>query len=273
MPIKHFEPWQLYPLICAAVLFILSVVFFQKRQYAGVVLLFFGALAMGCFIAHLDPFLALWDEQYHALVAKNLSNNFLKPTLYANPVLDYHYENWTRNHVWLHKQPLFLWQMALSIKIFGPTTFAVRLPSIIMHAFITVFIFLIGKLVRNAETGFYGALIFAASFYPLQLIVGGHPSDHNDVAFLFYSTAAFWAWFEYQHSKSKTMLVCIGIFSGCAVLVKWLMGLLVFIMWLVTKTIDKPKEVLQVKTYLPFIYSAIISVVIFLPWQIFTFVK
>jgi 4-amino-4-deoxy-L-arabinose transferase-like glycosyltransferase len=84
-------------------------------------------------MANLDHFLILWDEQYHALVAKNMLKNPFKPTLYPVELLDYDYRNWSANYIWLHKQPLFLWQIALSLKIFGTTELAVRLPSILLH--------------------------------------------------------------------------------------------------------------------------------------------
>ena len=46
-----------------------------------------------------------------------------KPMLIKNPLFPYHYGDWWNCHIWVHKQPLFLWQMALSMKIFGVSTF------------------------------------------------------------------------------------------------------------------------------------------------------
>jgi len=42
-----------------------------------------GALGVRIFAAMLDPFLNTWDEQFHALVAKNMMANPFKPMLYA----------------------------------------------------------------------------------------------------------------------------------------------------------------------------------------------
>ena len=220
-------------------------------------------------MANLDHFLILWDEQFHALVAKNLVADPLKPVLYSNPILEYDYRNWAGNHIWLHKQPLFLWQMALSLKLFGYNALAVRLPSVILHAVAVLMIFRIGKICSTERTGFYGALFFAIAFYPLELVSGRFSTDHNDLSFLFYVTASFWAWFEYQRSKKLQYLILTGLFSGCAVLVKWLVGLLIFAIWFLTIGINDKKNWIKLKSYVPMLTAFSISLLVFVPWQIF----
>ncbi|MBL7831969.1 MAG: glycosyltransferase family 39 protein, partial [Saprospiraceae bacterium] len=64
-------------------------------------------------------------------MAKNLTSNYLEPTLYKDPILPFDFKAWNRNHIWLHKPPLTLWFMSASISVFGNTEFAVRLPSLI----------------------------------------------------------------------------------------------------------------------------------------------
>jgi 4-amino-4-deoxy-L-arabinose transferase-like glycosyltransferase len=273
MPFSYFSFSQIIPLIIAIVLLTLAIVFFQKEKIkTSLVLIFLGAFAIGCFMALLDPFLHIWDEQYHALVAKNMMDNPFFPVLFKNPVLDYDYQVWTDNYVWLHKQPLFLWQIALSMKIFGVNEFSVRLPSIIMHAIIPLFIYRIGKISLDSKTGFFGALIFSLAYYPLELISGKYYTDHNDLAFLFYVTASFWSWFEYMNSKKNYWLILIGLFAGCAVLVKWLMGLLVYICWTFTR-FTKRKDLIQWRSYIPLIKSFCISLLVFIPWQIYILYK
>jgi hypothetical protein len=120
MTFHHFTDRQIIPLLIAAVILVVSILFFNiGKTKISLLLLFVGSLVLGFFMANLDPFLILWDEQYHALVAKNLMQNPLVPKLYANPLLEYDYRNWTGNEIWLHKQPLFLWQIALSLKLLG----------------------------------------------------------------------------------------------------------------------------------------------------------
>lgn len=269
MSFTHFTTEQVIPLILSGAILISSIITFKKNSRISLCLLFIGSLGLGCFIANLDHFLILWDEQYHALVAKNLSKDFLKPMLYTNPALDFDYRNWTENHIWLHKQPFFLWQIALSIKLFGTTEFGVRLPSIIMHAIIPVLTYRIGKISINKETGYYGALLFAIAYFPLELVAGRYSTDHNDMAFLFYITASFWAWFEYSQSQKKYWLLIIGFFSGAAVLTKWLMGLLVFVVWTFTTFMSDFQNGIKPKSYIPIISSGIVSLIIFLPWQVY----
>lgn len=273
MSLAYFTIEQNLLLFTSCFLIITSVISFNKNaEKWSLIFLTTGALAMGFFIALLDPFLILWDEQFHALVAKNMICDPLKPTLYLNPILPYNYQNWTANHIWVHKQPLFLWQIALSLKVFGINELAVRIPSIIMHAVIPVFVFRIGKVSINKYVGFYGALFFATSYFPLELVAGKYSTDHNDVAFLFYFTASFWAWFEYQNSPNKLWIILIGVFSGFSVLVKWLMGLLIYCVWCIVKVTNK-ESLLKFKTYKQIALSLIISIIIFLPWQFYIFIN
>ena len=272
MTFQYFTENQIIPLeISAIILVAATVTFHVGKNRLALTLLFISSLGFGFFIANLDPFLILWDEQYHALVAKNMLDNPLKPTLYSTPLLDYDYQNWVGNHVWLHKQPLFLWQIALSLKVFGMNAFAVRIPSAIMHAIATIMVYRIGKISVNSSVGFYGAMFFAISYHLLELIAGKYATDHNDVAFLFYVTASFWAWFEYQHSRKSYWIILIGIFSGCAVLVKWLVGLLIYAVWTITLGLTEKRNWIKIKSYIPIFKSSAIAFTIFLPWQVYIF--
>lgn len=270
MTFYYFTDRQIIPLIVSAIILICStVVFHLDKKQIALFLLFLGSLALGFFIANLDNFLVIWDEQYHALVAKHMLDNPFKPTLYSTPLLEYDYRNWTVNHIWLHKQPLFLWQIALSLKIFGINELAVRIPSIILHAIATLMIYRIGKLSYSAVVGFYGALFFSVAYHLLELIAGKYATDHNDIAFLFYITASFWAWFEYQNSQNKYWLIVIGIFSGCAVLVKWLVGLLIYAVWVISLGVNDKKNWLKLKSYFPIFTSFVTSLILFIPWQLY----
>jgi 4-amino-4-deoxy-L-arabinose transferase len=290
MHLNYFTNPQISLFIISAILVIASIIsFHQDKKSLAIILLILASLGLGFFIAILDPFLNLWDEQYHALVAKNMIDNPFRPALYSNPVLEYDYKNWTANHIWLHKQPLFLWQMSLSLKLFGINELAARIPSIILHALMVPMIFRIGKIATKSQVvGFYGALFFSLAYFPLELIAGKYSTDHNDVAFLFYVTAGFWAWFEYQNSKKKYWLILIGVFSGAAVLVKWLTGLLIYAVWFFTLgadeklisrfiTPDKDRVILSryfhIQNYIPLILSSFIAFVIFIPWQIYIYLR
>jgi 4-amino-4-deoxy-L-arabinose transferase-like glycosyltransferase len=268
---EAFEAYHLPPLFIALPLFIISIVLFQYKKNWGIISLVLATLVLGYFMANLDPFLNTWDEQQHALVAKNMMNNPFKPMLYVDPLFDYDPEYWVENHIWLHKQPLFLWQMAASMKVFGANVIAVRLPSIIMHAILPYLIYRIGKIVANPRAGFIAAFIFALLHFPLELVAGRFATDHNDIAFLFYSTWAIMCLLEYHKSKEKKWLYLLGLAAGCAVLVKWLMGLFVFGLAYIIQLTNSQFKFWKIKDFLYLLIPLSISVLVFLPWQLYIF--
>ena len=264
-----FSHQQIFPLAISICLLIPSLVSFLLHRYKlSVLFLCLGAIGLALFFANLDPFLNLWDEQFHALVAKNMMENPFKPMLYADPVIPYDYKNWVGNHIWVHKQPWFLWQISFSYKIFGITPLATRIPSAILFGLIPFFIYRIGKISLNQRAAFMGAFLFAFLHYPLEIIAGQHPTDHNDITFLFYISASFWAWFEYKRSGKFYWVILIGVFSGIAVLTKWLVGLLIFAAWFFS-LLWKKREIFQWKRYIPIATAFLICLLIFLPWQIY----
>ena len=119
-------------LVFCTICLIYSWIFYKKNFFkAALFLLVLCGLVLRIYVAS-DHYLHDWDERYHALVAKNLIQHPLKPTLYDNPLLEYDYRNWSGNHIWLHKQPLPLWFIAFSLWLIGINEMAVRLPSIIL---------------------------------------------------------------------------------------------------------------------------------------------
>ena len=263
-------------LVLATVFFVFSIVSFEAigKPKWSVASLMLSAFSLLSFIALADPFVQIWDESFHALVAKNLQHHFLKPTLIENPLLTGFTKDSAmyESHIWLHKQPLFLWQIALSFKLFGVSLYTLRLPSIIMFSLLIPVLFRMGKLFKNEKTGFYAAVLFLSGSYLLQLTSGRMATDHNDVAFIFYVTLSFWAWFEYRHSGKIKWLYFIGLFSGAAILVKWLTGLLVFSGWGLSILFNRnDRRNWQVWKHLGL--AAGITTLTFLPWQLYTYIK
>lgn len=265
-----FEPNLFLILIIGITILLGSIICFEiyKKNKLSLVLLVISGLFICSFMALLDPFLNNWDEMFHALVAKNLLLHPFIPTLFDTTILPYDHTNWASNHIWLHKQPLFLWQIAISLKLFGMNEFAVRIPSVIMMSTLPLAIYKIGKIALNSRIGYYGAFLFCTSFFVHELLTGFPPSDHNDVAFLFYVTASIWAWVEYENSQKRYWLILIGLFSGCAILVKWLTGLLVFFGWGLSIILDKEKRT-SFNSYKNITISLIVCFIVFVPWQIY----
>lgn len=267
-----FTPYELGILLPSLLSLLCSLVFFFRgNTKVALGLLTLGAFGIRFFMANLDPFLHDWDEKYHALVAKNLINHPLVPTLIDDPIIKYNYKNWAGNHIWLHKQPLFLWQMALSLKLFGINEIAVRLPSIILGTLQTLLIYKIGKITVNQRVGFVAAFLFSVAYYQLEMTAGAQGREHNDIAFCFYVTTSFWTALEYWYNeKARKWVIWTGIFVGCAIMTKWVVGLLVYAGWGMIILLS-PKERFQWKNYLDITLSIMVAVILVLPWQIYIF--
>lgn len=221
------------------------------------------------YMANVDPFLHDWDEKYHALVAKNMMLHPFKPMLYTHQYFSTDLYNWTYNHIWLHKQPLFLWQMALSMKIFGVSELAVRLPSVVMGTLMIVLVYRISLLTTsNKMAAIISAILICFNNYYLNLISGREGMDHNDIAFGFYVLLSFWALAEYLNKPTWKWVVMVGLFAGCAILNKWLTGLIIFAPWgilSIKDLIDSKK----IKSIFPITAAFLICCIVFAPWQLY----
>lgn len=230
-----YEQETLIGLCWAALPALLSLYFYfwQKDEKSAILLLLLSALMVRLVMISLDPFIHEWDERYHALVAKNMMTNPFKPMLITDPIFPYDVNDWSGNHIWVHKQPLFLWQMALSMKIFGVSPFAVRLPSAILGTVAVFFIYdIVRKWISDTRPAYLAAWMSAFAYYGLELTSGWRSLEHNDVVFYVYITAAIWALVRYIHSGyALKWAVVIGILTGLAILVKWLTALVVLGGW------------------------------------------
>ncbi|MEL6986722.1 MAG: glycosyltransferase family 39 protein, partial [Bacteroidota bacterium] len=178
--IKGFALVLFYVILIGAILF-----YYYKKQYsfvlASIILLGF-TLRLFC---SLDPFLHHWDEQYHALVAKHMLANPFVPKLYLNPVLDFDFKNWGGNEIWLHKPPLTMWLMALSMKCFGISEFAIRIPSLVLS---TLCIYLTYKisfhLFKSELISLSAAGLHAINGFIIETTAGRVTTDHVDTIFM-----------------------------------------------------------------------------------------
>lgn len=270
----HLLPTNSLICIVIGLLFILTALILinNPKRILFYSFLFLGFMLIGSSFALIDPYLNEWDEQYHALVARNLSENPFKPVLIKHSPLELDFTRWTYNHIWLHKQPLFLWQMALSIKIFGANLWAVRFPSILLHALTALMTYSIARRYMSAGFAMMACILFGCSGYYNDFISGAIGMDHNDVAFVFYVTLSFWAWFNYRESsdKSTRWLILIGISTGFAILCKWLVGLVVFSGWGIVLIATNWKDA---KEWLNLLKSLAITLITVAPWQIYCYLR
>jgi 4-amino-4-deoxy-L-arabinose transferase len=244
--------------------------FVNKKASWALFALLLGTITIRLFMSNELPYLNDWDERFHALVGKNMIENPLKPTLYNHPLLPYDIKDWDKNHIWLHKEPLFLWIIGLSIKIFGVSELAVRIPSIIASCILVLISYRIGSLIRNKNTGFIAALLMSTNYFSLILCCGFMGMEHNDTLFLLFVSLSIWSWVEWIFSKNNKWIILIGIFSGGAILIKWVVGLLVYLVWflysfLVEKSFFTRKNIVLIPL------SLLCCLAIVVPWHIWIF--
>lgn len=243
---------------------------FQKRghfKYAVVLLLLCG-LTLRIYTST-DFFLHQWDERYHALVAKNLIDHPLTPTLYNNPILPYDYRNWTANNIWLHKQPLPLWTMALSMWIFGVNEIALRLPSVLLTTIGIWITFSIASFFFNNKIGYLAAFLYSINGLIIELTGGRIATDHIDIFFLFFVQLAIYFSILFSKSRRTIYNVLAGASIGAAILSKWLPALIVMPIWILI--IADSKKFGTSQMIWQFLILAITCLFIFLPWQLYIF--
>lgn len=240
----------------------------KRRQNFALFLLVLTSFVLRFYLSS-DFYLHNWDERFHALVAKNLINHPLMPTLYDNPVLPYNPVDWTANHIWLHKQPVPLWTMAASMWIFGVNEIALRLPSILISSIAVLLTYQVGTYFFEKKTGFFAAFLFSINGLILELTAGRIPTDHIDVFFLFFILLAIFCSIIYIKKKNSLYNILAGLSLGFAILTKWLPALIVLPIWLLL-VIESGKFNRQTIVR-QFILLVGVSILAFLPWQIFIF--
>jgi Dolichyl-phosphate-mannose-protein mannosyltransferase len=213
-----------------------------------------------------DQFLHPWDERYHALVAKHLLTNILRPTLYTHPALPYDPSNWTISSIWLHKQPLTLWLIALSLKIFGTHVWAVRVPSILLSTIGIKLAYDIAAYLYDKRIAWLSALLFSIHGLIIDLAAGRTATDHTDIMFLFFVTMAVWCALKNVQKRSLFFALSAGVAIGCAILCKWLPAMIVIPVWVCLGIKEKiPSR--MIVAHLAAMTVAATAVA--LPWQLY----
>jgi 4-amino-4-deoxy-L-arabinose transferase len=216
-----------------------------------------------------DFFLHDWDERYHALVAKNLLDNPLKPMLYSQPLLDYDYKSWSDNHIWVHKQPIPLYSMALSMSILGVNEIALRIPSIILSTTCIWATYKIGKMLYSEKIGLLAGFLFSINGLIIEQTAGRVATDHIDV--FFFSFIGFAVYFLLAFSKNKNILFFVvgAVFTSLAILSKWLPALIVLPLWIMSAyTHFKNSDIVKYTL----LFLTIVAIIV-LPWQIYIIQK
>ena len=258
------------------VIILLLVAFLTWRLYRvnkySLALVLIVALGLGLRImVSLDTYVHPWDERYHALVAKNMIQSPLEPKLYKEVPLPYDPNNWSRNHVWLHKQPMTLWMMAASMKVFGVSEFSIRIPSILLSTLAVYLTFLIGAQLFGKRIGLLAAFLHSIHGLSIELTSGRIATDHVDLIFMCLIELAIFFAIRHAFSSELWKAILTGFVTGLAILVKWLPALIVFVIWFLL-ILSKSQKPLR-KSMVDISLGVFICFITFIPWQAYTFLK
>jgi 4-amino-4-deoxy-L-arabinose transferase-like glycosyltransferase len=181
--------------------------------------------------------IVLWDESRNIMNALEMRKSGL------SLVTTYGFEP----DLWNTKPPLLIWLMYGSMEIFGPSEWALRLPS----AFAALATLLIVVLFVRRVTGSYATGLAAGM---ILLLSPGFYSDHGartadyDSLLLFFTTASLQLLFFSVHQRRPTvrMSIVIGGLIACALLTKSTAGLIplagIPLYLLATKRLRRPFE-------------------------------
>lgn len=157
----------------------------RRRPCAAALLL---ALAGLVFRADLSDraWLGKWDERYHAVVARNLVEHPLRPTLNEFPLEDHPPSAWTESHLWLHKPPGALWPISASLALLGPDEHAVRIPSLFAAWLGVLCTFALGRHFFGTPAGLLAAGFHAWNGRSALVASGLRATDHVDTLVAFF---------------------------------------------------------------------------------------
>jgi 4-amino-4-deoxy-L-arabinose transferase-like glycosyltransferase len=261
--------YALSTIIFCVIGYFTSWLYYKKQNYEfAILLIILCGFALRLYTS-CDFYLHAWDERYHALVAKNLIKHPFKPTLYDIPILNYDFKNWTTNHIWLHKQPLPLWLMSCSMKVFGVNEIALRLPSIVASTISIWLSYYIGTYFFSKKNGYLTAYFFSINGLIIELTSGRVATDHIDIFFLFFIELAIVFCILFIKRSKAFYTILAGFSIGAAILSKWLPALIVFPIWLLLIKESNKFKTSQVVFQLILLIAA--CCLVFTPWQIYIY--
>ena len=224
--------WSSLSFFTAIIMYVIAWKKYKQQDVSNWALTFLilAGLILRFYVAG-DTCLHTWDERFHALVAKNMMQHPFQPMLYKTPLLWFDYRDWSTNHIWVHKQPLPLWSMAISMKIFGTHEWALRLPSVLLSTGSIWLVFQLGRILFNQKVAFIAAFLVSIHGLLIELSGGRVATDHIDVFFYFFILLGIYLATLQVENRKGYFSILVGIAVTAAILVKWLPALIVFPVW------------------------------------------
>lgn len=242
--------------------------------------LLFLALLGGALFLHLyhlgHLYIAPWDEDFHAVVAEHLALHPLEPTLYETAALHPPVAGsdiWQAYpHIWLHIPPLGLWASALSLRLLGVSTLALRLPNVLEIAAGMLATYLLGRKLYGAPVGLIGAAFVGYSPYVMLLSQGYVFGDITDTPLLALAPLAVLALAHGWRTGRLRWLVLAGVLQGLGYLTKSALGLAptgVALLLCAADYVFAPEAgwvTLRLRGLLPFLAAAVVTA---LPYNLY----
>ena len=175
------------------------------------------------FLGHVHLF--DWDEINFA----ECSREMIKMNDYTRVYVDF--------HPFWEKPPMFFWMQSFSMKIFGITEFAARLPNAFCGIVTIAVVFLCGKKIYAEKFGVYWALAYMGSLFPNMYFKSGIIDPwFNLFIFLSFYCFILYHWkrnaFDKEglNKKPITYAIWSGVFMGLAILTKGQVALMIFLL-------------------------------------------
>ncbi len=128
--------------------------------------------------------------------------------------------NWTflydRGTAYLDKPPLLFWLSALSMKVFGPTHFAYKLPSFLAGILAVYATYRLGRRLHGEAVGRLAALVLA-SCQGMFLMTN---DVRTDTLLMGLVATALWGWAEYRESRGWKWLLLTAFSVACGMMTK-----------------------------------------------------
>lgn len=176
-----------------------------------------------------------WDEINFAECAREMlvSRNYATVQLGFEPFAE--------------KPPLFIWLQTLSMKLFGISPFAARVPNAIFGTATLLVLFNIGTKLKNHKFGLLWAVIYTGSLLPHFYFKYGIIDPCFNL-FIFLSLYQLILTFEKREFDKKHALYA-GLFSGLAVLAKGPVGVLILLLTFIAYlAVNRFKRLPKLKT-------------------------
>lgn len=188
---------------------------FSNKKLTIILVFIFILISIYPLFAFLDSLpLRTWDESRVAASSYEMTKS-------SNPLV-ITFDN-QPDH-WSVKPPLTIWTQALSIKIFGPSELAVRLPSALSIMLLGIIIILLFSKLKKPFIGFYTSLIIICTKGILYYHFGRN-ADYDAMLTLFIISYAI-SLFVFTENKQKKYYLLFFLFLILATLTKGIQALI-----------------------------------------------